>query len=80
VFYLILRGLVCDKLDNEERSHRKDYSEGQTDKDILNESRNNEHYEGYCRNGYRVGYLRGYVIEVVALTARGRHDSRIRNG
>ena len=76
-----LRGLlICDKLYNKECRDRKRYSYGEADPHVLNESCHNEHHEGYCRNCYSVGHLGGYMVQMVATTARRGHNGSVRNG
>ena len=79
LFYDLRLFLIGDKLDSKESSYRKNYTHGQTYPRILNKSRNNKHYEGYCRYGYSVRHLGGHVIQMVAASACGGHDGRIRN-
>lgn len=75
-FFLILGA----KLDHEERCNRQNDAERQTDPDVLYQSGNDEHDKRDRRDRDGVRHLRGYVVEVVALTARGGHDGRIRDG
>ena len=52
------RLLIRHRLDHKQRCYRDGDTDRQADPCVLNESGDNEHYKGYCRNGDSVGHLR----------------------
>ena len=56
------------------------HAEREADPDILNETGNQEHYEGNSCNGKRIRNLCGNVSKVITLCACGGHNCSIGNG
>ena len=77
VFLAVL--LYHSHLHYKEECKSKDSTDRKNDVCLLNEARNNVHYERDSRNGDCIRKLSRNVVEVVALTACRGHDCRIGN-
>ena len=66
--------------DNYQSCQHQHDGDGQADPCIADKTGNDVGNEGYCCNSQGVGQLSGYVNNVVALAAGGRHDGGIGNG
>ena len=76
----LLSFLICYRLDNEECTNCKNDRDGEGDHPVLDEACDNEGNEGDTCNSNRVGNLSRHMVEVIALSTCGGHDSGIGNG
>ena len=65
---------MVDLADHQHDNHHRDNGDGQADEGNLDKRGDDIVDEGHNRDGHSVGQLSGHVVQVVALSAGGRHD------